>query len=189
MIWLCYQALFCSSGMNSILFLILEISWTLPRMQNRLMEVKSKRCLQHRWLMRSCQEVSTQKQELPLKRVAKHSRVTHDGWLRPKLILKCKFNRKRSVIQKFMNQSETWFASWNICDWWIFLCISWKPQDFSETFVHKRTFFRFSLLCDVRIVLKICEQNGIRTSSPSPPPPFATLTKQFGRSQFLVQFY
>ena len=104
MIRLCYQALFCSSGMNSILFLILEISWTLPGLQNRLMEVKSKRCLQHRWLMRSCQEVSTQKQELLLKRVAKHSRVTHDGWLRPKLILKCKFNRRTRVIQKFMNQ-------------------------------------------------------------------------------------
>ena len=130
MIGLCYQALFCSSGMNSILFLILEISWTLPGLQNRLMEVKSKRCLQHRWLMRSCQEVSTQKQELLLKRVAKHSRFTHDGWLRPKLILKCKFNRKASVIQKFTNQSETWFASWNICDWWIFFMHFLKTSRF-----------------------------------------------------------
>ena len=33
--------------------------------------------------------------------------VTHDGWLRLKLILKCKFKRRTSVIQKFMNQSET----------------------------------------------------------------------------------
>lgn len=136
---LCYQALFCSSGMNSILFLILEISWTLPRLQNRLMEVKSKRCLQHRWLMRSCQEVSTQKQELPLKQVSKHSRVTHDGWLRPKLILKCKFNRKTSVIQKFMNQSETCLPPEIYVTGEFFSCISWKPQDFSETFVHKRT--------------------------------------------------
>ena len=166
MIWLCYQALFCSSGMNSILFLILEISWTLPRLQNRLMEVKSKRYLQHRWLMRSCQEVSTQKQELPLKWVAKHSRVTHDGWLRPKLILKSKFNRKTSVIQKFMNQSETCLPPEIYVTGEFFSCISWKPRDFSETFVHKRTYFRFPLLCNVRIVLKICEQNGIRTSPP-----------------------
>ena len=155
------------------MFLILEISWTLPGLQNRLMEVKSKRCLQHRWLMRSCQEVSTQKQELLLKRVAKHSRVTHDEWLRPKLILKCKFNRRTRVIQKFMNQSETWFASWNICDWWIFfhaflenLKISLKPL-----YTRGHNYFRFSLLCNVRIVLKICEQNGIRTSFPPSPSP------------------
>ena len=172
MIRLCYQALFCSSGMNSILFLILEISWTLPGLQNRLMEVKSKRCLQHRWLMRSCQEVSTQKQELLLKRVAKHSRVTHDGWLRPKLILKCKFNRKTSVIQKFMNQSETWFASWNICDRWIFFMHFLKTSRFSLKPLYTRDIiilgFPFYVMWE--LFLKFVSKMGLEPPPPLPLP-------------------